>query len=137
MHFPRLARAISESNETIFCNNVTAIHYRCHTTSNIAIVLATCLIKAKISKRFFALANPTILIFQYFFVQGPFRTPDDVWQQRHKPLNPSLKVATSYFSAEDARWVTFFKGTCMHFNPLSPNIKMHFLLTVLIYFLWY
>lgn len=46
-------------------------------------------------------------------VQGPFRTPDEVWQQRHKPLNPSLRVATSYVSAEDARadmkaneWVT-------------------------------
>lgn len=46
-------------------------------------------------------------------VQGPFRTPDDVWQQRHKPLNPTLRVATSYLSADDARadmkaneWVT-------------------------------
>ncbi|KAM7436053.1 spermatogenesis-associated protein 17 [Porites harrisoni] len=36
-------------------------------------------------------------------MQGPFRTPDEVWQQRHKPLNPTLRVATSYFSAEDAR----------------------------------
>lgn len=46
-------------------------------------------------------------------VQGPFRTPNEVWQQRHKPLNPTLRVATSYLSAEDARtdmkadeWVT-------------------------------
>lgn len=46
-------------------------------------------------------------------VQGPFRTPDEVWQQRHKPLKPSLRVATSYVSAENARtemkadeWVT-------------------------------
>ncbi|XP_031552910.1 spermatogenesis-associated protein 17-like [Actinia tenebrosa] len=46
-------------------------------------------------------------------VQGPFRNPNEVWKQRHKSLNPSLRVATSYDSAEQTRmemkakeWVT-------------------------------
>ena len=38
-------------------------------------------------------------------LQGPFRTSDEVWQQRHKPLKPTLRVATSYEAAEDSRWV--------------------------------
>lgn len=36
-------------------------------------------------------------------VQGPFRTPEDVWKQRHKPLNPTLSVSTPYNSEEIAR----------------------------------
>ncbi len=36
-------------------------------------------------------------------VQGPFRQPEEVWRQRHKPLSPTLKVATSYNSVEMAR----------------------------------
>lgn len=46
-------------------------------------------------------------------IQGPFRSPGEVVKQRHKPLNPTLRVATSYTSVEDARaemkakeWVT-------------------------------
>jgi hypothetical protein len=36
-------------------------------------------------------------------VQGPFRQPPEVWRQRHKPLSPTLRVATSYNSVEMAR----------------------------------
>ncbi|EDO37017.1 predicted protein, partial [Nematostella vectensis] len=46
-------------------------------------------------------------------MQGPFREPQEVWKQRHKKLNPTLRVDTSYTSAEQARaemkaeeWVT-------------------------------
>ncbi|KAK3717529.1 hypothetical protein QZH41_013784 [Actinostola sp. cb2023] len=46
-------------------------------------------------------------------IQGPFRTPNEVREQRHKSLNPSLRVATSYDSADQTRmemkakeWVT-------------------------------
>eukprot|EP00794_Sanderia_malayensis_P017456 gene17456-19203_t len=35
--------------------------------------------------------------------QGPFREPMDVFSQRFKPLEPSLRVATSYTSVEDSR----------------------------------
>jgi len=35
--------------------------------------------------------------------QGPFRSPDQVFSQRHKPLNPSLRVATNFRSVEEAR----------------------------------
>jgi len=45
--------------------------------------------------------------------QGPFREPDNVQQQRYKAFQPSLRVATSYTSLEEARekmkaeeWVT-------------------------------
>ena len=37
-------------------------------------------------------------------VQGPFRQPEDVWRQKHKPLSPTLRVATSYNSVEMARY---------------------------------
>ena len=36
-------------------------------------------------------------------LQGPFHTSDEVWQQRHKPLKPTLRVATSYVSSEESR----------------------------------
>ena len=36
-------------------------------------------------------------------VQGPFRQLEEVWRQRHKPLSPTLRVATSYNSVEMAR----------------------------------
>ena len=35
--------------------------------------------------------------------QGPFRDPREVQRQRYRPFNPTLKVATSYTSVEDAR----------------------------------
>eukprot|EP00057_Strongylocentrotus_purpuratus_P024578 XP_011679052.1 PREDICTED: spermatogenesis-associated protein 17 isoform X1 [Strongylocentrotus purpuratus] len=35
--------------------------------------------------------------------QGPFREPLEVQKQRYKPLQPTLKVATSYTSVEEAR----------------------------------
>ncbi|KAL5008379.1 hypothetical protein ScPMuIL_013960 [Solemya velum] len=35
--------------------------------------------------------------------QGPFRTPEDVQKQRYKPFEPTLRVATSFWSLEDAR----------------------------------
>lgn len=35
--------------------------------------------------------------------KGPFREPKDVWKQRLKPLNPTLRVQTSYTSVEEAR----------------------------------
>lgn len=36
-------------------------------------------------------------------VQGPFRTPEEVWKQRKRPLSPSLRVSTEYESKEIAR----------------------------------
>jgi hypothetical protein len=36
-------------------------------------------------------------------VQGPFRSYNEVIQQREKPLNPTLRVATSFFTLEAAR----------------------------------
>lgn len=45
--------------------------------------------------------------------QGPFREPAEVQEQRYKPFQPTLRVATSYTSLEEARekmkaeeWVT-------------------------------
>ncbi|GFR81656.1 spermatogenesis-associated protein 17-like [Elysia marginata] len=45
--------------------------------------------------------------------QGPFREPGDVQKQRYKPFQPSLRVATDFYSLEkarqelkDAEWVT-------------------------------
>ncbi|XP_074650368.1 spermatogenesis-associated protein 17-like isoform X2 [Tubulanus polymorphus] len=35
--------------------------------------------------------------------QGPFRDPKDVQDQRYKPFQPSLRVATNYTSVEEAR----------------------------------
>ncbi|XP_009993101.1 PREDICTED: spermatogenesis-associated protein 17 [Chaetura pelagica] len=35
--------------------------------------------------------------------QGPFRDPAEVFQQRHKPLEPTLRVAASINSLEEAR----------------------------------
>ncbi|XP_071079751.1 spermatogenesis-associated protein 17-like [Haliotis cracherodii] len=35
--------------------------------------------------------------------QGPFRDPEEVQNQRYKPFQPSLRVATSFYSLEDAR----------------------------------
>jgi len=46
-------------------------------------------------------------------LQGPFREPSDVQRQRYKPFQPTLRVATSFTSLEEARqamkaneWVT-------------------------------
>ncbi|XP_062581253.1 spermatogenesis-associated protein 17-like isoform X1 [Saccostrea cucullata] len=56
--------------------------------------------------------------------QGPFRDPSDVQQQRYKPFQPSLRVATSFTSLEDARqkmkdqeWVTRLNDNI--FEPFS------------------
>merc|ERR1712173_276590 len=35
--------------------------------------------------------------------QGPFKNPKNVYIQRHKPLSPSLRVESSYFSHCEAR----------------------------------
>ncbi|XP_071996215.1 spermatogenesis-associated protein 17 isoform X2 [Engystomops pustulosus] len=35
--------------------------------------------------------------------QGPFRDPAEVFQQRYRPLEPTLRVATSFNSLEEAR----------------------------------
>ena len=35
--------------------------------------------------------------------QGPFHHPGMVWRQRHRPLNPTLRVATPFNSEEIAR----------------------------------
>ncbi|XP_028856319.1 spermatogenesis-associated protein 17 [Denticeps clupeoides] len=35
--------------------------------------------------------------------QGPFRQPLEVWQQRYRPLEPTLRVATSITALEEAR----------------------------------
>ena len=43
-------------------------------------------------------------------IQGPFCDPGTVWRQRHKPLNPTLRVATSYNSEDIAR----YKCTCIY-----------------------
>lgn len=47
------------------------------------------------------------------YPKGPFREPEDVQNQRYKPFQPSLRVATSFTSLEEARkemkneeWVT-------------------------------
>lgn len=37
-------------------------------------------------------------------IQGPFRDLGTVWRQRHKPLNPTLRVATEYNSEDIARY---------------------------------
>ena len=37
------------------------------------------------------------------FVQGPFREPEEVQKQRYKAFQPTLRVATSFTSLEDAR----------------------------------
>ncbi|XP_061174241.1 spermatogenesis-associated protein 17-like [Saccostrea echinata] len=56
--------------------------------------------------------------------QGPFRDPSDVQQQRYKPFQPSLRVATSFTSLEEARqkmkdqeWVTRLNDNV--FEPFS------------------
>ncbi|XP_065827999.1 spermatogenesis-associated protein 17-like [Oscarella lobularis] len=36
-------------------------------------------------------------------VQGPFRSPQDVQRQKHKKLEPTLKVATDFYAVEKAR----------------------------------
>ena len=52
------------------------------------------------------------------FSQGPFRDPREVQKQRYKQFQPSLRVATDYFSVDKARqsmkdeeWVTRFNDT--------------------------
>lgn len=51
--------------------------------------------------------------FYLIYLKGPFREPEDVQNQRYKPFQPSLRVATSFTSLEEARkqmkneeWVT-------------------------------
>ena len=46
-------------------------------------------------------------------LQGPFRKPESVQQQRYKPFQPTLRVSTDFYSLEKAReimkaeeWVT-------------------------------
>ena len=61
-------------------------------------------------------------------LQGPFRTSDEVWQQRHKPLKPTLRVATSYEAAEDSRWVQTTDIIChywrLHLTECKPNFEL-------------
>ncbi|KAK3092742.1 hypothetical protein FSP39_006778 [Pinctada imbricata] len=56
--------------------------------------------------------------------QGPFRNPADVQEQRYKPFQPTLRVATSFTSLEEARqkmkdyeWVTRLNDNI--FEPFS------------------
>lgn len=58
--------------------------------------------------------------------QGPFREPEDVQNQRYKPFQPSLRVATSFTSLEEARkqmkneeWVTRLNDNV--FEPFSRH----------------
>ena len=60
------------------------------------------------------------MIFLYttltFQLQGPFRTPDEVIKQRYKQLQPTLRVATSYTSVEEAREAMKSKEWIMRVN---------------------
>lgn len=54
-----------------------------------------------------------LLIFMIWISKGPFREPEEVQKQRYKPFQPSLRVATDFYSLEKARkkmkdeeWVT-------------------------------
>ncbi|XP_033641251.1 spermatogenesis-associated protein 17-like [Asterias rubens] len=49
-------------------------------------------------------------------LQGPFRTPDEVIKQRYKQLQPTLRVATSYTSVEEAREAMKSKEWIMRVN---------------------
>ncbi|XP_072171898.1 spermatogenesis-associated protein 17-like [Diadema setosum] len=48
--------------------------------------------------------------------QGPFREPLEVQMQRYKPLQPTLRVATSYTSVEEARAAMRSKEWIMRVN---------------------
>lgn len=48
--------------------------------------------------------------------QGPFRDPSEVQKQRYKPLQPTLRVATSYTSTEEARAAMKAKEWIMRVN---------------------
>lgn len=43
------------------------------------------------------------MLIQYLTQQGPFRDVGQVLQQRYRPLEPTLRVATSFTSVERAR----------------------------------
>ncbi|XP_069624588.1 spermatogenesis-associated protein 17 [Ranitomeya imitator] len=60
--------------------------------------------------------------------QGPFRDPAEVLRQRYKPLEPTLRVATSFSSPEEARkelkrqeWMKGFQED--RFSPFSSFHK--------------
>ena len=62
--------------------------------------------------RYFVLSF-NFYIFKYS--KGPFREPADVQKQRYKPFQPTLRVATDFYSLDIARsklkdeeWVTRF-----------------------------
>ncbi|XP_033110531.1 spermatogenesis-associated protein 17-like [Anneissia japonica] len=59
--------------------------------------------------------------------QGPFRTPDEVLKQRYKPLQPTLRVATSFASVEEARDAMKMKEWVMRVNDniFLPCTKRH------------
>lgn len=87
--------------------------------------------------------------------QGPFRDPAAVLQQRYRPLEPTLRVATSITDLEEAReeihrrewrerivdhpWVfpLCWRGECPRF-PLPVNLSILSLVSILIVcpFLW-
>ncbi len=52
----------------------------------------------------------------FIFSQGPFRTPEEVQKQRYKGLQPTLRVATSYTSVEEAREAMKAKEWIMRVN---------------------
>lgn len=47
--------------------------------------------------------EPTLLPPLQHKPQGPFKTPNEVQQQRYRDFNPSLRVMTDYYSLEKAR----------------------------------
>ena len=49
-------------------------------------------------------------------LQGPFRMPEEVVKQRYKQLQPTLRVATSYTSVEEAREAMKAKEWVMRVN---------------------
>lgn len=58
--------------------------------------------------------------------QGPFRDPGEVQTQRYKPFQPSLRVATNFYSLDEAReqmkqeeWVTRLNDNI--FEPFSKK----------------
>merc|ERR1712226_1444886 len=62
--------------------------------------------------------------------QGPFRDPRDVQKQRYKPFQPTLRVATNYYSLEEARehmkaeeWVTRLNDNL--FEPFSKKPPLY------------
>lgn len=107
------------SSKEMELRNVRPLSQRSHQKlkaqlhSDAAVILSSSRTMRNLSKESKTVPLPPISMTTTAQVQGPFRTSDEVWQQRHKPLKPTLRVATSYEAAEDSRsqmkadeWVT-------------------------------